>query len=236
MVPGSQIRVGTAGWSYKDWEGVVYPKDLKKRKIHPLSHYARFFDCCEINASFYGHIRPEIGTQWAATVAAVNPKFRFTAKLNKAFTHAPNAAMQSTSAATLRPNPEDERLARAGLDSLANASRLGALLIQFPISFKNTAENLVYLTKLLGKFSDYPLVLEVRHATWNRPEILAQLAEQHVGFVNIDQPLLGKALRPTDHTTSTIGGRCGIQRTVSEVLVRIACAFFNNASAMRMLA
>jgi hypothetical protein len=36
--------------------------------------------------------------------------------------------------------------------------------------------------------------------------------------------------------SNSIGGRCGIQRTVSEVLVRIACAFFNNASAMRMLA
>jgi uncharacterized protein YecE (DUF72 family) len=30
------IFVGTAGFSYKDWEGVVYPADLKKRKIHPL--------------------------------------------------------------------------------------------------------------------------------------------------------------------------------------------------------
>src|SRR5882672_7597495 len=112
MTPRHKILVGTAGFSYKDWEGVVYPKDLKKLKIHPLGYYARFFDCCEINTSFYGHIRPEIGAQWAATVAAVNPKFRFTAKLNKAFTHAPNAAMQSTSAATLKPHPEDERLVR----------------------------------------------------------------------------------------------------------------------------
>jgi hypothetical protein len=38
------IFVGTAGFSYKDWEGMVYPADLKKRKIHPLEYLAQFFD------------------------------------------------------------------------------------------------------------------------------------------------------------------------------------------------
>lgn len=200
-----KILVGTAGFSYKDWEGVVYPKDLKKQRIHPLEYLAQYFDCCEINTSFYGHIRPEIGRHWCALVSAVNPEFRFTAKLNQAFTHAPNAAMQSTSAMTLNPTAEDERLAREGLDSLAKPGLLGALLVQFPISFKNTPENQQYLAQLLKRFSDYPLALEVRHSTWNDPEVLGQLVEQHVGFVNIDQPLLGKALRPTDYATSLIG-------------------------------
>jgi uncharacterized protein YecE (DUF72 family) len=205
MATKHKILVGTAGFSYKDWEGVVYPKDLKKRKVHPLEYLAQYFDCCEINTSFYGHIRPEIGSRWCAMVAAVNPQFRFTAKLNQAFTHAPNAAMQSTSAATLRPTPEDERLARAGLDSLAGPGLLGALLVQFPISFKNTLENDRYLTQLLERFSGYPLVVEVRHMTWNNPAVLSQLAEQHIGFVNIDQPLLGKAMRPTDFATASNG-------------------------------
>ena len=197
------IFIGTAGFSYKDWEGTVYPKDLKKRKIHPLEYLAQFFDCCEINTSFYGHIKPEIGRQWVALVSAVNPQFLFTAKLNRAFTHSPLAAMQSTSAETLRPLPEDEMLAKAGLDSLMD--RFGALLIQFPISFKNTPENQAYLDQLLQRFAEYPLVLEVRHVTWNDPEIFAQLAQRGVGFANIDQPILGKAIRPTDYTTSHVG-------------------------------
>jgi uncharacterized protein YecE (DUF72 family) len=138
-------------------------------------------------------------------VAAVNPRFRFTAKLNQSFTHAPNAAMQSTSAATLKPTAEDERLAREGLDSLAKPGLLGALLVQFPISFKNTPGNNRYLTQLLERFSDYPLVLEIRHSSWNDPEVLRQLTEQSVGFVNIDQPLLGKAIWPTDYATSAVG-------------------------------
>jgi len=199
------IFIGTAGFSYKDWEGTVYPKDLKKRKIHPLEYLAQFFDCCEINTSFYGHIKPESGKQWAAKVATVNSRFQFTAKLNQAFTHSPLAVVQSTSAGTVRPLPEDEVLARAGLDSLADAGRLGALLIQFPISFKNTQENQAYLDQLLKRFADYPLVLEVRHATWNDPNLFAQLTRQGVGFANIDQPILGKAIRPSSHVTSHVG-------------------------------
>ncbi len=199
------IFIGTAGFSYKDWEGTVYPKDLKKRKIHPLEYLAQFFDCCEINTSFYGHIKPETGKQWAAIVSAVNSRFLFTAKLNQAFTHSPLPVIQSTSAETIRPLPEDETLAKAGLDSLANAGRLGALLVQFPISFKNTPENQVYLEQLIQRFSQYPLVVEVRHATWNVPALFSRLAEQGVGFANIDQPILGKSMRPTDHVTSNVG-------------------------------
>jgi len=60
-----EIFVGTAGFSYKDWEGIVYPPDLKKRKVHPLEYLAQFIDCCEINTSFYGHIRP---THWKTMV------------------------------------------------------------------------------------------------------------------------------------------------------------------------
>src|SRR5512144_95700 len=96
------IRIGTAGWSYKDWEGIVYPAQLKKTK-HPVEFLAQYFDLIEINTSFYGHIRPDWGKQWCKKAAAVNPRFVFTAKLNKAFTHSPLGVLQSTSAETIRP-------------------------------------------------------------------------------------------------------------------------------------
>lgn len=113
--------------------------------------------------------------------------------------------IQPTSAATLNPLPSDETLAKAGLDSLADSGRLGALLMQFPISFKNTPENRAYLERLIKRFAEYPCVLEVRHATWNRPEVFIDLAEQQVGFVNIDQPILGMAIRPSGRATSQVG-------------------------------
>jgi uncharacterized protein YecE (DUF72 family) len=200
----AQILVGTAGWSYKDWEGIVYPPGMKKTE-HPAAYLAHYFDVIEINSSFYGHIKPEVGKLWCRKVAEVNPRFLFTAKLNRVFTHSPNAVIEPTSAATLLPNPEDEVLAKQGLDAIAGEGRLGALLIQFPVSFRNTNPNRDYLEGLLGRFADYPQVVEVRHASWNNQGILRYFVEKGVAFCNIDQPLLGRSLAPTGHATSKIG-------------------------------
>jgi uncharacterized protein YecE (DUF72 family) len=196
------IRIGTAGWSYKDWEGIVYPARLK-RDQHPAEYLARYFDLIEINTSFYGPIKPEVAKLWCRKVAGVNPEFQFTAKLYKTFTHAPGGAVQPTSAATLSPTDKDEREVKEGLDALA--PKLGALLMQFPISFKNTPPNRDYLTDLLRRFQEYQRVIEVRHASWNNEEVLRYFSEKGVSFCNIDQPLLGRAIAPTTHATAAIG-------------------------------
>src|SRR5450756_860725 len=81
----AKIYIGTAGWSYKDWEGIVYPAQIKK-SLHPVEYLARYLDVIEINTSFYGHIKPEWGKLWCRKSRAVNSEFLFTAKLNKAFT------------------------------------------------------------------------------------------------------------------------------------------------------
>ena len=77
--------------------------------------------------------------------------------------------------------------------------------MQFPISFKNTEENRDWLDTLIGKFHAYPLAVEVRHASWANEGTLRYFAEKGVAFCNIDQPLLGRSLRPTEHVTSQIG-------------------------------
>ena len=97
MAEAPQIYVGTAGWSYKDWEGIVYPAQIKKSQ-HPVEFLANYLDVLEINTSFYGHVKPEWGKLWSRMARAVNPAFMFTAKLNRAFTHAPVPVMQSSSA------------------------------------------------------------------------------------------------------------------------------------------
>jgi len=198
------IRFGTAGWSYKDWDGIFYPSGMQHRKIHPLEYLARFFDTTEINTSFYGPLKPELVKLWCRKVAAVNSRFLFTAKLYRAFTHSPTAVMEPTSAATIRPTDEDEIRTREGLDALAGEGRLGALLIQFPVSFKNTSLNREYLERLLRQFIEYPRVVEVRDSSWNNAETLAFFVQQNVAFCNIDQPLLGRSLAPTEHVTAPL--------------------------------
>ena len=204
MEPAHPLRIGTAGWSYKDWEGIFYPPGMQRRKLHPLEYLARFFDTTEINTSFYAPLKPELAKLWCRKVSAVNPRFVFTAKLYRAFTHSPIAVMEPTSAATIRPTDQDEARTREGLDSLAGEGKLGALLIQFPVSFKNTSLNREYLDRLLRQFIEYPLVVEVRDSSWNNAETLAAFSQKNVAFCNIDQPVLGKSLAPTEHVTAPI--------------------------------
>lgn len=205
MDSSPQIRVGTAGWSYKDWEGVFYPPGMTHRKEHPLEYLARCFDVVEINTSFYGHIKPELAKLWSRRAASVNPNFQFTAKLHRSFTHSPAMVVGPTSAATIRPNDDDERLAREGLEALASEGKLGALLIQFPFSFKNTSLNREYLETLLRQFIEYPRVVEVRNSSWDNPETLAAFEQKNVAFCNVDQPQIGRSLAPTEHVTSPVG-------------------------------
>jgi uncharacterized protein YecE (DUF72 family) len=200
----SRLRIGTAGWSYKDWEGVFYPSGMAIRKIHRLEYLARFFDTTEINASFDEPLRPELAKLWCRKVASVNKDFLFTVKLHRAFTHSHIAAMEPTSAATIRPSDEDERRTRDGLDVLANEGLLGALLIQFSVSFKNTSLNREYLERLLRQFIEYPRVVEVRHSSWNDAATLASFVQPNVGFCNLDQPARSNSLVP-DHVMGGIG-------------------------------
>lgn len=188
--PPGKIRVGPAGWSYPDWEGIVYPVH-KPRGFHEAGYLASYFDTVEINTSFYSPPRPALARNWIQRVAH-NPEFKFTAKLWKRFTHERNA------------NSEDEKAFKEGLAPLAQAGRLGALLLQFPWSFKNTRENHEYLSGLFLQFMDYPLVLEVRHGSWNRPEVFAWLTEQGVGVCNIDQPVIGRSIAPGERATAAV--------------------------------
>jgi uncharacterized protein YecE (DUF72 family) len=87
---------------------------------------------------------------------------------------------------------------------LSDAGKLGAVLLQFPFSFHRTEENSTYLERLLKQFSDYPLVVEVRHATWNEKGFYAMLHERGVGFCNIDQPVIGRSMKPSERTTGPV--------------------------------
>jgi uncharacterized protein YecE (DUF72 family) len=189
--PRVEIRVGPAGWSYADWDGVVYPRP-KPPDFHEAAYLAQFFDTIEINTTFYHPPVPQTAKGWARKVAA-NANFKFTAKLWQRFTHDRNA------------NHRDEKVFKEGLAPLLEADRLGALLLQFPWSFKNTRENREYLGGLVVEFMEYPLVLEVRHNSWNQPETFHMLAELGVGFCNIDQPVIGRSIAPTDRSTARVG-------------------------------
>ncbi len=191
-MPKQIIRIGPAGWSYKDWEGVVYPQKPGKN-FDPLEYLSRFFNTIEVNSSFYRPPTTSTTESWARRVEK-SKDFTFTAKLHRVFTHERGKATK-----------EDEKAFRVGMEPLVKAEKLGALLLQFPWSFKNTDEDRLYLTQLLERFREYPLVLEVRHTSWNNEHIYEWLEERGVGICNIDQPVFSRSIRPAALTTSPVG-------------------------------
>ena len=202
------IRVGPAGWSYPDSPGHVYPASVPSR-FDALSFLAPYFDTIEINSTFYRPQPPRTYASWAKRVTA-NPDFRFTLKLWQLFTHGTTETKGESRAAGGGPDADTwttdhVRMVTEGLEVLRGEGRLGALLAQFPWSFKPDSRSRALLMRLAEKFAGWPLAVEVRHARWGRPEELAFLRDLGVGFANLDQPVIGQSLPPTAHATGALG-------------------------------
>jgi uncharacterized protein YecE (DUF72 family) len=188
-----EVRVGVAGWDYPDWKGILYPHP-RPRHFDPVRYLANYIDLIEINSTFYRPVAPHVAERWVNRVADI-PDFRYTAKLYRRFTHERDTAWTKT----------EVKETKAGLTVLNDAGVLDALLIQFPWSFKNTDESREWLSDLKDTFEEFPLVVEVRHEGWNEPEFYDWLAENSIGFVNVDQPMFKKSLKPSSRSTSHVG-------------------------------
>ncbi len=184
--------VGPAGWSYADWRGKVY-SEAAGTKFDTLALVAKYFDTAEINSSFYYPPAPTTARSWLQRTAH-NPNFVFTAKLHKVFTHKREKLTN-----------KDETNFREGLNPLMEAGKLGAVLIQFPWSFKNDPDARAWLNQIVERFKDFPLVVELRHESWNTPRILQTLEDLGVGLCDIDQPQFANSIKPSAEVTSPIG-------------------------------
>jgi uncharacterized protein YecE (DUF72 family) len=185
------LHCGPSGWSYPHWSGIVYPR-LKPRGFHALEHLSTYFDAVEINASFYQSIQPELASLWVRKVEN-NPKFLFTVKLGRRFTHE-----RSLAAAEIVRFKE-------GLWPFQRSRKLGCVLMQFPWTFRYTEENRGFVIALRRAFHEFPLVAEMRHSSWLHEEALGTLIDYRIGFANIDQAPYTKGMPPTSLLTSRIG-------------------------------
>jgi uncharacterized protein YecE (DUF72 family) len=187
------IRLGPAGWSYPDSPGHVYPAGVPAR-FDALHFLADYFDTIEVNSTFY---RPQPARTFASWVKRVarNAEFRFTVKLWQRFTHERGAPWTA----------DEVRQVTEGLQVLREAGRLGALLAQYPWSFKPGAASREGLARLAETFRGWPLVVEVRHGEWGRDEELGRFRDLGIGIANIDQPLIGQSLTPAAAATTDVG-------------------------------
>jgi uncharacterized protein YecE (DUF72 family) len=156
------LYVGTSGYSYKEWKGAFYPKDLPAKGM--LRYYGERFRTVEINNTFYRMPKASVLETWAAEVPA---DFKFVLKASQRITHMQRLKEVNDSVSYL--------LETAGV----LAERLGPLLFQLPPNMKKDAPRLRDFLALLPRGR---AALEFRHASWFDDEVFDLLREHQVAL------------------------------------------------------
>lgn len=182
------IRIGTSGYSYKDWVGPFYPPGTKPADY--LAYYARHLNTCEINYTYY---RPPDPRTLARMVEKSAGRVHFVVKANQEMTHSRQAA------------DADYRSFKSALAPLIDSDTFGCILAQFPYSFKPQDDSRDYLVRLKERFSPLPVVVEFRHQPWVTEETFELLKRNDLGFCCVDEPRLKGLMPPIAEATSGIG-------------------------------
>lgn len=183
------IYIGIAGWSYPDWQGIVYTS----AKMDQLEYVSGFVDCIEINNTFYRPPAEKNSESWLRRTEA-SPDFFFTAKLHRDFTH------------EAKIDAETVKQFHTGFAPMLEAEKLKHLLIQFRYDFADFKTSRDHLSRIVGSFSDaFNLVVEVRHKSWQSPDALDFLEQLGVTVCNLDYPTGSKSFDMQLCTVGTYG-------------------------------
>jgi uncharacterized protein YecE (DUF72 family) len=204
----TEYRVGTASWLDRALiaSGRFYPRPAMTAEAR-LRWYARFFDCVEVNATYYALPSPRTAALWAARTP---PGFQFHVKAYSLMTgHHPRLAslppelrLMLSEDVPLRRHGQVDRerlpaealarafeLFRAALDPLAAAGKLGYVLFQLAPWVRYDDATVAYLASLPGRLPGWPLAVEFRNETWvprRTEEVLGLLARHGLAFVTVD--------------------------------------------------
>ncbi len=170
------IRLGTSGWSYKEWIKVFYPSNETKK----LTHYSSIFDTVEIDSTFYAY--PNQGTVygWEKNTPM---GFVFSAKVPKLITHDKKLDIEKGVIADLYRFLDL-------MKPLIKAGKLGPVLLQLPpsFSFERDYDSLRSFVEVAPK--DIMLATEFRHISWLKGEVNELLRKHNIANVIVDEPLL----------------------------------------------
>ncbi len=190
------LRIGCSGWSYKDWDGVFYPKGTAAKDY--LSFYSKVFNCVEVDSSFYRVPSPFMVSQWRTNTP---PGFLFCPKLPKKITH--DSKLQGISSTLVYFYSVMSKL----------KEKLGPIAVQLPPSVKYDS-HIGAMEKFLDQVSpEFKHAIEFRHKSWFRPEVYSMLRKNKVAMVwSINQYLE----TPTEVTSDFIYLRMVGDREISE--------------------
>jgi uncharacterized protein YecE (DUF72 family) len=194
------MYIGTSGWSYPKGEGTWIGYFYPKQKVNELEYYSQFFNAVEINSTFYRPPNPGYVYNW---VRRVPGNFLFTVKLWQKFTHPKMYKEATGEEATI--SQQDVDLFILSIDPLIKYGKLGALLAQFPPSFKNDTQGQQILGSVINTFNQYGLAVELRHHSWSDDSNTAGLLrENNVAWVMIDEPKFKTSIAEEVPATSNI--------------------------------
>jgi len=161
--------IGTSGWVYAGWREHLYADTPLRRWLEVAS---RTFSSLEINGSFYTQIKPATYERWSSETP---DDFRFAVKGHRFVTHYKRLKQCDASIALLRGQAEHL------------GDKLGAVVWQLPSNFEC---NLERLADFLRALAVWPVrhALELRHRSWFRPEVAAQVREANVAVCLSDAP------------------------------------------------
>ncbi len=162
-----QFQVGTSGFSYKEWKGSFYPKDLKDKEM--LAYYAERFSTVEINNTFYRMPKASVLEDWREQVPE---NFRFVIKTSRRITHMKR----------LNEVDDDADYLFSTLDSLEE--QLGPVLVQLPGNFKPDLDRLKAFLDLVPPH--VRVAFEFRHADWHVDEVFECLKSKSASLVIAD--------------------------------------------------
>lgn len=161
--------VGTSGWSFNNWRGIFYPENLPKSEW--LKFYSNFFNCVEVNSTFYRNFAQSTYKKW---VKSVPDDFRFILKVPKEVTH--NKRLISVQ--------QDIFTFLESIQPLG--SKLGLVLLQFPPSFKIEFHSFM---EALQTFQEkVNVAIELRNIYGFAQDTIEILINNNYTIVNADSP------------------------------------------------
>lgn len=174
-----KIYVGTCGYAYKEWDGYFYPPNLPM--CDRLTYYAERFRAVELDSLFYQIPRAETLINLGRRT---RKEFRFTVKAHRSITHETDLSQAAF------------RAFREAVKPLAETGKLGAVLAQFPTTFRCERASVLHLRKVCEELAGLPLAVEFRHSSWNRPGTFDFLRKHGVAYCAVDEPDLADLLPP----------------------------------------
>ena len=182
---GNPVRVGTSGFSFRDWSGPFYPVALPQSER--LAFYARYFPALEVNSTYYRIPHPRV---FRHLVDKTPEHFEFVVKAHQSMTHQPDT-----------PAAHFDEFHRS-IEPLVETGRMQGVLAQFPWRFRRGAASERQLDTLRERLAPHPLFVEFRHESWIDDQVFQSLTERDIGYCSVDEPPLPGLVPPVARRTT----------------------------------